>query len=84
MAFVLCQTLLPAAMLAWLIAREIEQNLGSQYWTAGFALRLITHTDLCGWKFAKQDFIGPKLDRLEVGILGSITHLLMLVCFPLS
>lgn len=81
MAFVLCQTLLPAAILAWLIPREIEQNLGSQHCIAGFALRLISPTGLCGCKFAKQAFVGPKVNRLEEGILGSVTHLLMLICF---
>lgn len=76
---VLCQTLLPAARLSWLIPREIMQGLGSQCWTAGFALRLISLPGFCGCKCAKQDFIGPKANRLEVAILG---QWLYVFCYP--
>lgn len=75
MAFVLCQTLLPAAVLAWLIPRETEQNLGPHHWPAGFALGLISPTGLRGCKFAEQSFIRPKVNGLEAGMLGSCLYI---------
>lgn len=44
-----------------------------------FALRLIFSQDSVVENLAKQAFVGPKVSKVEASILGTVTHLLMLI-----